>query len=251
MSWSHQMVDVRIGDTVYGSDGEKLGTIAEVYAEYIVVAKELLFPTDYYIPRGAITSAAAGEVYLNLTREAALASGWDVQPIDLETAVLDTRIPATSVAIDNVLDSDHAASRVATDEEIRIPVVAEELTATVRSTESGAVRVQKDVITEERTLEVPVTEERIRIERRVVNRPATATDLASFEEIVIEVPLLTQTVDIQKESRVTEEVVLSKEAVQGTERVTDTVRKEQVFIDQEGAVDATLLERSEEGSRLP
>ena len=120
----------------------------------------------------------------------------------------------------------------------------EELTATVRQQEAGAVRIEKDVIEEERTLEVPVTEERIRVERRVVDRAATAADAGAFEETVIEVPLRSETVDIQKQARVAEEVVISKDAVQRTEQVRDTVRREEVYVDE----DATLIDESEGGS---
>ena len=101
----------------------------------------------------------------------------------------------------------------------------EELTATVRAQDAGAVRIEKDVVEEERTLDVPVTEERVRVERRVVDRPVTAADADAFEETVIEVPLRTETVDVQKQARVAEEVVVSKEAVQRTEQVRDTVRR--------------------------
>ena len=102
-------------------------------------------------------------------------------------------------------------------------------------------RIEKDVVTEQRTLDVPVTEERVRVERRVVDRPVSAADADAFEETVIEVPLRSETVDVQKQARVAEEVVVSKEAVQRTEHVTDTVRKEEVFVDEDG-VDASLVD---------
>jgi uncharacterized protein (TIGR02271 family) len=137
-----------------------------------------------------------------------------------------------------------ASTQVADTDEIRIPVYEEELTATVREQEAGAVRIEKDVVAEERTLEVPVTEERVRVERRVVDRAATGADAGAFEETVIEVPLRTETVEVQKQARVAEEVVVSKEAVQRTERVTDTVRREEVIVDE----DATLIDDVEGGS---
>jgi uncharacterized protein (TIGR02271 family) len=119
----------------------------------------------------------------------------------------------------------------------------EELTATVREREAGAVRIAKDVVTEEQTLEVPVTEERVRVERRVVDRPVSAADADAFEETVIEVPLRSEEVDLQKRARVAEEVVISKEATQRTERVADTVRREEVVVDEGTA----LIDNSERG----
>jgi uncharacterized protein (TIGR02271 family) len=112
----------------------------------------------------------------------------------------------------------------------------------VRPRQTGTVHIEKDVVTEEQTLDVPLTEDQVRVERRVVDRPATEADSGAFEEMVMEVPLRTETVDVQKEPRVTEEVVISKEAVQRTEQVTGTVRREEVFVDRVGAVDASLIE---------
>ena len=49
------------------------------------------------------------------------------------------------------------------------------------------------------------------------------------------------TVDVQKWARVAEEVVVSKEAVQRTEQVRDTVHREEVYVDE----DATLLDETQ------
>jgi len=249
MSSSSYANQISVGDEVYGSDGDKVGTVAEVQTGYIVVEKGFFFPTDYYIPTSAIASASNGQVYLSTTRDAALNSGWDVVPDVQATTMTSAATAGTSTTF---TDTDRlAAARVAGDEEIRIPVMEEELTATVRQQEAGAVRIEKDVIEEERTLEVPVTEERIRVERRVVDRATTAADAGAFEETVIEVPLRSETVDVQKQARVAEEVVVSKEAVQRTERVADTVRKEEVFVDEDGVVDTNRLDRSIDGSSRP
>jgi uncharacterized protein (TIGR02271 family) len=81
----------------------------------------------------------------------------------------------------------------------------------------------------------------VRVERRVVDRPATAADADAFEEMVIDVPLRSETVDVQKQARVAEEVVVGKEAVQRTERISDTVRREEVYVDE----DATRINARE------
>jgi uncharacterized protein (TIGR02271 family) len=246
MGTGYTSTDIAIGAEVFGADGEKVGTVAEVYPGYIVVEKGFFFPTDYYIPMSAVASADNDQIYLTLAKDAALQSGWDAQPTDLQTASYDTGMASGVTDINSGYDA--SSVRVANDEEIRVPVMEEELTATVREQEAGAVRIEKDVVTEQRTLDVPVTEERVRVERRVVDRPVGAADAAAFEETVIDVPLRSETVDVQKEARVAEEVVISKEAQQRTERVTDTVRKEEVFVDEEGAVDASFREDRETGA---
>jgi uncharacterized protein (TIGR02271 family) len=119
---------------------------------------------------------------------------------------------------------------------VNVPVREEELSATRRPVERGAVRVEKDVVAEEQALEVPVTEERVTVERHAVDRDATADD-AAFDEGAIEVPVRGEEVDVQKRARVTEEVEIGKEAVGRTERVSDTVRREEVRVDDAGRSD--------------
>jgi uncharacterized protein (TIGR02271 family) len=241
MSWTTETGQDLRGAEVFGADGDKVGSVSAVYPGYIVVEKGLFFPTDYYIPMSAVASYDTDRVYLNVSKDAALGRGWDVRPVDLETATVGT----TTATTDTFIETDRlAAARVEGDEEIRIPVMEEELTATVRPRDAGAVRIEKDVVAEERTLEVPVTEERVRVERRVVDRPVSAADAGAFEETVIDVPLRTEKVDVQKQARVAEEVVVGKEAVQRTERISDTVRREVVYVDE----DAMLIDDREGGT---
>src|SRR5215216_6507056 len=242
MSWSTGSSQISVGDDVLGSDGGKVGTVAEVQPSYLVVEKGFFFPTDYYIPMSAVSSAGDGQVFLNVARDAALQSGWDTVPdTDKVSAAVD--LPAAG--------SDYAGSQsvagayeVAAEDELRIPVMEEELTAIVRPAEAGAVRIEKRIVEEDRVLEVPVTDEQIRVERRIVDRPVGTDETQAFEEIVIDVPLSSEQVELQKQARVAEEIVVSKEAVQRTERVSDTVRKEEVYVDE----DATLIDESEGGA---
>lgn len=242
MAMTYQGADIPTGADVFGADGEKVGSVAAAYPGYIVVEKGIFFPTDYYIPVSAVASYDGGQVYLNVAKDAALQSGWDAQPTDLETAAF----TPTSAGTDTAAWGD--ATRTTGEEEIHVPVMEEELTATVRKQEAGAVRIEKDVVTEERVLDVPVTEERVRVERRVVDRPVSAADAEAFTDTVIEVPVETEVVDVQKHARVAEELVISKEAVERTERVSDTVRREEVFVDEGTVADATRIEGSERGA---
>jgi len=238
---------INVGDEVFGSDGGKVGEVAIVYPNYIVVEKGFFFPTDYSIPYNAIASSGGRQVFLTVTKEEALNSGWDVAPADLEAVATTPTIASEDDVITGTAMTTGDAYATGS-EEIRIPVIEEELTATVRPVEAGAVRIEKDVVTEDRVLDVPVTEERLRIERRVVDRAATDADAALFQETLVEVPLRTEAVDVQKEARVKEEIVISKEAVQHTERVADTVRREEVRVDDATVSDPSLIEGSEPGA---
>src|SRR5215216_6250170 len=103
MSSSSYANQVSVGDEVYGSDGDKVGTVAAVYPGYIVVEKGFFFPTDYYIPMSAVASADNDQVYLNLAKDAALNSGWDAQPTDLETVGYDTSSATSYDTADTVM----------------------------------------------------------------------------------------------------------------------------------------------------
>ena len=230
MSWSTESSRFNVGDDVYGSDGDKVGTVAEVQSSYIVVEKGFFFPTDYYIPTSAIASAGGGQVTLNVARDAALDSGWETVP-DTGAALTGVDVTATGSGGGSGRAETNAYEG-APEDELRIPVMEEELTATVRPAEAGAVRIEKRIVEEDRVLEVPVTDEQIRVERRIVDRPVGANETQAFEEIVIDVPLSSEQVELQKQARVAEEIIVSKEAVQRTERVSDTVRREEVHVDE-------------------
>src|SRR5918999_6477822 len=99
MSWSTGSSQINVGDDVYGSDGDKVGTVAEVQSDYIVVEKGFFFPTDYYIPSIAIASAGNGQVSLDVTTNAALHSGWDTVPDVVPTGMTDSGTVFTDGAV--------------------------------------------------------------------------------------------------------------------------------------------------------
>ena len=253
-----QQWQVQSGDEVFGADEGKLGKVSTVQPNYVVVEKGFFFPTDYYIPTSAISSYDDGKVYLNVTKDQALNEGWDVEPIgDYDTTTTGggyvADMGSTSTAVpDDVLRSDagtmqtgydttttnYDTTRVADTDTLRVPIHEEELSATKTQREIGQVRVDKDVISEEKTLEVPVTEERVRVERHVVDRPVGADDTA-FQEGTIEVPVRGEDVQLQKSVRVAEEVEIGKEAVQRTQQVSGTVRREEVRVTDDTAVTGT------------
>jgi uncharacterized protein (TIGR02271 family) len=273
------------GMDVIGADGEKVGEIDAVERDYFVVRKGFFFPQDHYIPMTAISSYDEdGKVYLNVTKDEALEQEWGNPPqestgamydqgtttagadnygqgdlsvddqfrsaADLDrTANVDPTYADTDVTSDvtSNVDAGYADRDLTTNvdrDHETIEVVDEELTATTRPVERGEVRVHKDVVEEQQTLEVPVTEEEVEITRRRVDRGVTDADHA-FEEGTIEVPLRGEEVDVEKRARVVEEIDIDKTARQRTERVSDTVRHEEVQVDGDNIdVDETSRNRN-------
>jgi uncharacterized protein (TIGR02271 family) len=227
--------NLKQGTDVYGSDDAKVGSIAALYPNYLVVEKGFWFPTDYYIPVSAINRIDDDRVYLSVTKDAALNQGWDAVPANYDTAApvgdYDNAVPpATYDTAGHGTDYGTAAHRTDTGERTTISVHEEELTASRQPKDVGRVRIEKDVVSEERTIDVPVTEERVRVERHAVDRPVNAADGTAFKDEVIDVPVYGEEVTAEKRVRVAEEIDVTKEQAQRTERVTGTVRREDVRV---------------------
>jgi uncharacterized protein (TIGR02271 family) len=244
MDRTGQQWQIPEGVDVVGAEGDKVGKVVAAESNYVVVEKGFFFPTDYYIPLGAIASFDGDKVYLNVTKDEALNQNWDqrlsetdyVMTTDAAMAATegDRLAGITPTGIDREVDMGATDATLREGETISVPVHEEELTATTRPVERGQVRIEKDVVAEERTLDVPVTEEKLVVHRRVVDRDAPV-GAEAFQEETIEVPLRSEEVDVQKRSRVVEEIEIGKETVQHTERVADTVRREEVRVDESSA----------------
>jgi uncharacterized protein (TIGR02271 family) len=72
----------------------------------------------------------------------------------------------------------------------------------------------------------------VSVERRPVNRPLAANDQA-FQDRTIEVEQKGQEAVVSKQARVTEEVVVNKDVQQRNQKVSDTVRRTEVEIEDE------------------
>jgi uncharacterized protein (TIGR02271 family) len=127
---------------------------------------------------------------------------------------------------------DRSTGRTTTGETIKVH--EEELKARKHPVETGEVRVRKDVVTEHKTLDVPVKREEVVVERHPASGTASSSDIRPGQEIRI--PVKEEKVTVEKQPVVTEEVRVGKQQVTETERVAGTVRKEKVEVEKEGDV---------------
>jgi uncharacterized protein (TIGR02271 family) len=129
------------------------------------------------------------------------------------------------------------SSRPATDQEgdRRIQLRGEILRTYKDRVQRGEVRLRKDVITETRNIEVPVTREELVIERTSGSGQSASGEIGKDEEI--RVPLSEERVRTEKQPVVTEEVRVGKRAVQSTENVSDNVRHEELRVEKDGNVE--------------
>jgi len=226
-----ERVMLRTGMDVYGADGDKIGSIIEVYDNYIMVEKGFFFPKDYYLPIDAIEGVDSDDrVYLTMVKDQVLNQGWDAVP-DFTATTTTTAAGYTDVAAGGT-------------DVTRVPIYEEDLSAAKRPVSRGVVRIEKELVTEDRTMTVPVTEERVRVTRvEAADATATASTADAFQEGVIKVPVSGEEIDVQKSARLAGEVVVEKEAVRKEKQVGGTVRREEVHVD-----DATVAGSSAQSS---
>jgi len=103
---------------------------------------------------------------------------------------------------------------------------------------TGEVRVHKDVVTEHKSIDVPVTREEVVIERRPAHGKAASGKIASEQDIRI--PIKEEEVRVTKTPVVKEEVSVGKRKVTDTKRVEADVRHEELRVDETGDVRTDL-----------
>jgi len=258
-----QLIPLTKGMDVFGAEGDKVGSIQDVQDDYILVEKGFFFPKDYYIPWNAIQGVTEdNDVYLTIGKDEALNQRWDTLPAgdatgasytgtttgtdytgatpgDYATGATTTGATSTTISGDYTADTTGVDTEaVATGDTTRVPVYEEQVTPVKRPVSRGAVRIEKVLVTENRTVDVPVTEERVRVTRVDTDEPVSADATDLFEEGVVEVPLQGEEVSLEKTARKTGEVVVEKERDAHTEQVAGTVRREDVRVDDETVTDA-------------
>jgi len=110
----------------------------------------------------------------------------------------------------------------------RVTAYEEKLRVNKETVETGDVNVRKEIHTEHKTIDVPVQREEVVIERRAPSG-ATTGSMEGHQEIHI--PVREEHVHVEKVPVAKEEVVVGKRKVQDTERVQETLRKEEIKID--------------------
>src|SRR5207248_6545508 len=80
--------------------------------------------------------------------------------------------------------------------------------------------------------DVTLQHEKVTVDRRPVDRPASEADLGAFQEGTIEVTEKAEMPVVEKQARVVEEVVVGKDVHEHQQTVQDTVRRKDVEVEQ-------------------
>jgi uncharacterized protein (TIGR02271 family) len=129
----------------------------------------------------------------------------------------------------------NAATVPAGEETQNIELRAEQLQPQTRWQQAGEVELRKNVVAEQQTVDVPVTHEEVYIQRQPGSGQVSDTPISDDGE-TIRVPVNEEQVDINKQTVVTGEVAVGKRQVQQTQQYSDTVRREELDVDNQGNV---------------
>ena len=142
--------------------------------------------------------------------------------------------PITATAPPGTQGRPRTPQRGTEDTEVRIPVVEEELSVSTREVEQGHVRISSRVTEHPVEETVRLREERVTVERRPVDRPATDAEVAAAAaQQVIEMTETVEEAVVSTRARVVEEVVVQKEVTERTETVRGTTRHTDVDVQRE------------------
>jgi uncharacterized protein (TIGR02271 family) len=239
--------DALEGTVVLSQDGKKLGKISAMNEDSFVVQKGFFFPKDFIFRYEDIQSSTSDGDLIVDYRESDIGdwkdpsySGWS-QVEDINSGRHNaTPLPEYKDRYSNWRDDDASMSRnedarMSDDDEIRIPVMEEELEAQKTVRKAGEVRLRKIVHSELRHFTVPVMKEEVVVERAPVHEDSSA-DMrgdSDFKEETIAMPVMEEEVTAVKRPVVKEEVRLRKKRTEEQREVSDTVRKEEVEVDED------------------
>jgi uncharacterized protein (TIGR02271 family) len=258
MSIDQNNINDVIGRTVYGSDGDKIGEVGQVYLddetgrpEWATVRTGLFGTKESFVPlaqssqtddgltvpydKSTVKDAPrvdADQGHLSQSEEAELYRhyGLEYSESRSDTGYADTTT-GTSGGVDVDRSAGHDTSGPNTDDAMTRS--EEQLKVGTQSREAGRARLRKHVVTEQQTVNVPVTREEVRIEREPITEGnvGQATSGADISEEEHEVVLHEERPVVEKETVPVERVRLGTEKVTEQESVTETVRKEEIDTD--------------------
>ena len=111
-----------------------------------------------------------------------------------------------------------------------IPVMEEELEIGKRAVTRGGVRIYTRMVEKPVEKDIRLKEETVHVERHAVDRPVSENELNTFKDGTIEVKEMAEKAVVAKRARVKEEITVSKETTERSEKVHDTVRKTEVDV---------------------
>ncbi len=126
------------------------------------------------------------------------------------------------------------AMNVGPGEEVRIPVIQEEAVVRTREVEGGGVRVHKTVTEREEVIQQPTYREDVDVERIAIGRVVDVAPEVREEGDTLIIPVLEEMLVVEKRLVLKEELRITRRRSQQTEEARVVLREEQVQVEQIG-----------------
>jgi uncharacterized protein (TIGR02271 family) len=274
------MIDSRdigsiVGATVHDTDGDKIGTVGQVYVDpdtnaplWATVKTGLFGTSESFVP---LEGADWDRETLTVRYDKARVK--DAPRVDADGALSEqeedalyahyglgggstTSTTTTGAGTQGLFDQDdrtgvdrdrdrdgivgHDTSGPTTDDAMTRS--EEQLHVGTERVETGRARLRKHVVTEQQTVTVPVSHEEVRLEREPITdgNVGAATSGPDLSDEEHEVVLTEERPVVQMETVPVERVKLGTETVTDERTVTEDVRHEEIEIDGDGTTDGTV-----------
>ncbi len=219
-----------MGWSVVDQAGTPIGTVTEMLIDPDAeMVDSILVDRKKRIPAGDIALRDGRVVVRGIMQDGELEM---TESTTTTTTTTDTEAQ-NYTAVQREANARHVSgvTREASDNEVVLPIVEEQLRIGKRTVERGGVNVRttsQEVPVEET---VNLREENVTVERRPVDR-AVGNAPDAFREGTIEITETAEVPVVSKEARVVEEVVVGKEVTERQETVRDTVKRTEVEVDE-------------------
>lgn len=121
-----------------------------------------------------------------------------------------------------------------TEDEVTVRLLEEELDISKNWVQTGEVTLHKEVVTEDRTITVPITREVLVIEKTTYDEVKNKTPRTHTE--TIEIPISEERIEIIKHPVMLEDISIYNHRFQEMKHIDETVKKEQIRVDTVGDV---------------
>ena len=218
-----------VGQTVYDADGRELGKVKEVRGRYVKV--DVRMQPDYWLSTDAVSSAGDRLV---VSSDAQRVEHPDFEETEPRAGTAPTH-ERTSTAPLSTGTPRPVSGAAQEHEQQSVQLREERPRVETRQEQAGEVRLGKQVTEREETVNVPVREERVVVERTPAAGQPARGEITDSDQ-TLEMPLTRERPVVEKETVVAEEVNVRKETTERPEQVQTTLRKEELDVEEGGNI---------------
>ncbi|HSI65963.1 MAG TPA: YsnF/AvaK domain-containing protein [Planococcus sp. (in: firmicutes)] len=186
-----------------------------------------------------------GEIFLLLDDEVYQESEMPTDTDAVDTAFVEdkeTEAPPT-------MSRKERRKKLSGTEEDSLLLHEEQLEVHKEHVQTGEINVKKRIVEEQEDMDVPVERDDVWVERRPVTDSGNPDEVIQKEPYQVgdelHIPIVEEKLVVTKIEVVTEEIVVTKRKVTDTEHISETLRREEVDIDEDTNKDTELFEDDE------